>query len=283
MRKNFLNSPRLTELRKNKHKEIKTKAILICAGVIVILICLVLITRDRRVNINTVEVTGNKVIDASQVEEVIKEEISGNYLWVIPKSNFLFYPKDAVLSRLQSEFERFENISVKIKNPETLAVNLAEREPEFTWCGQIPVGEKETCYFMDEKGYIFDQAPYFSGNIYFKFYGDKDINIDDPKGAHFLPGKWDSLVAFIKTLRGIDMNPTELHLKEDEVTIKLIAAGNGNVPEVIFKLDDDYAKIIENLEAVMTSEPMLTKFKSNYGTLEYIDLRFGNKVYYKFK
>ena len=54
-------------------------------------------------------------------------------------------------------------------------------------------------------------------------------------------------------------------------------------PEIIFKTDADFQKIAENLEAALTTEPLLSKFKNNYSSLLYIDLRFGNKVYYKFQ
>ena len=54
-------------------------------------------------------------------------------------------------------------------------------------------------------------------------------------------------------------------------------------PEIIFKADSDFNQIIENLQSVLTTEPLQTEFKTKYSSLLYIDLRFGNKVYYKFK
>jgi hypothetical protein len=54
-------------------------------------------------------------------------------------------------------------------------------------------------------------------------------------------------------------------------------------PEIIFKIDSDFQKIAENLQAAITTEPLQTDFKNKYSSLLYIDLRFGNKVYYKFR
>jgi len=40
--------------------------------------------------------------------------------------------------------------------------------------------------------------------------------------------------------------------------------------------------IKENLDTALNTEPLKSDFKKKYSSLEYIDLRFGNKVYSKF-
>jgi nucleoside-diphosphate-sugar epimerase len=39
----------------------------------------------------------------------------------------------------------------------------------------------------------------------------------------------------------------------------------------------------ENLDAAIDTEPLKSKLKNKFSSLEYIDLRYGNKVYDKFK
>jgi hypothetical protein len=62
-----------------------------------------------------------------------------------------------------------------------------------------------------------------------------------------------------------------------------LSSGNSSSvgPYIIFKLDGNYQNIAENLEAALTTEPLQTEFNKNYSSLQYIDLRFGNKVYFK--
>ncbi len=69
---------------------------------------------------------------------------------------------------------------------------------------------------------------------------------------------------------------------DGEVRILLPARGDGRNPEIILKADADFNKVAENLQAALDTEPLLSKFKTQYSSLQYIDLRFGNKVYYKF-
>jgi hypothetical protein len=34
------------------------------------------------------------------------------------------------------------------------------------------VGKTQTCYYVDDHGYIFSRSPSFTGNVYFVFYGN---------------------------------------------------------------------------------------------------------------
>jgi hypothetical protein len=54
-------------------------------------------------------------------------------------------------------------------------------------------------------------------------------------------------------------------------------------PKIIFKIDSDYQKIAENLQAALSTEPLHSDLQKKLALLLYLDLRFGNKVYYKFK
>ena len=54
-------------------------------------------------------------------------------------------------------------------------------------------------------------------------------------------------------------------------------------PYITLKADSDFQKVAENLQTALSTEPLQSNFKNKYSSLEYIDLRFGNKVVYKFK
>ena len=49
------------------------------------------------------------------------------------------------------------------------------------------------------------------------------------------------------------------------------------------KMTSDFQKIAENLQAALATEPLRSDFKNKYSSLLYLDLRYGNKVYFKFK
>lgn len=290
--KNVLNSPRLLEIKREKRKVTRIKIFLVVTSLLVVFFCISIVARSSKVNINQIEVVGNKVIEIEAIKEIADEKLQGHYLWFLPKTNFLFYPKTKIKNKLASEFKRFENISLNIKNFKTLEINVAERTALYIWCGATPLGEntdiEPKCYFLDDSGYIFDEAPYFSGEVYFRFYGKDSINNlneDNPSGHYFMKGNFEKVTAFKKILEQIGLKPVALYLVPDgDVKIFLSAPSGAKAgPQIIFKNDSDFNKLAENLQAALTTEPLKSDFKKKYASLLYLDLRFGNKVYYKFQ
>jgi hypothetical protein len=130
---------------------------------------------------------------------------------------------------------------------------------------------EEKCYFMDESGFVFDEAPYFSGEVYFKFYGQME--------------DFHKLVSFKEIVENMKLDPVAISVEENGDVKVLLSSRNSSEtgPEIILKIDSDFQKVAENLQTALGTEPLHTNFKNKYSSLEYIDLRFGNKVYYRFR
>ncbi len=278
MKHDVSTTPRLQELKKSRRRNLRNKLIFFGVGVLAIFIALGFLSRISALNIKNVAVTGNAVIDSEDIQKVADEAMSGHYFWLIPKTNIFFYPKNKIKENLTTEFKRMKDLSLGIGKNGILEIKLAERTGIYIWCGvDLPKeGEEEKCLFLDKDGYSFDEAPYFSGDVYFKFYGSlfETHNPIFPK-----------LVRFKENLENIELEPVRLLAKEDGDMVMYLSAGNSNNirPEITFKLDTDLDKAAENLQAALGTEPLRTDFKKKYSLLSYIDLRFGNKVYYRFR
>ena len=171
-----------------------------------------------------------------------------------------------------------------------LEVSLTERMALYTWCGDtinlvigLPSGDstarEEKCYFVDEAGYIFDEAPYFSGDVYFKFYGLANL------GTYFSKENFKQLIYFKDTLLGIGLKPVSLYVL-DNGDIKVFLSNLNKAPigpYIALKASSNFQKVAENLQTALTTEPLQSDLKNQYSSLLYIDLRFGNKVVYKFR
>jgi hypothetical protein len=283
-KRNILNSPRLVELRKRRQRVFWAKAILGAIIFLAVFFGLVYISRTPVLNIDHINVVGNKVIDTETIQGIAQVEIDGNYLWFFPRANIFFYPRDDIRARLVEYSQRLKDIKISI-NKKTLEISLSERQGKYTWCGEaylgakLPSGEEgeQKCYFVDEDGYVFDEAPYFSGEVYFKFYGPKD-------GPYFHEVDFHRFVRFKEALASIGTVPVALFVPGGE-EVKVFLSSQSALsqgPELIFKVDADLDALVSNLEAALSAEPFQSEFRDQYSSLEYIDLRFGNKVYYKF-
>ncbi len=281
-RRDVLNSPRLRELKRQRRASFLKKIFFFVLPFVLFLCALVYISRVDKLNISEINVTGNKVIETEQITKIVENNLSGHYLWVIPKSNFLLYPKDKIRRELEDKLPRLENLVLDLQKTKILNISLSEREGKYTWCGEELPGigarmEEFPCYFMDKTGYIFDQAPYFSGDVYFRFFGQLD-------NSRFSPERFDKLVAFIDLLPYMKVKPASLYAEPDgDIEIYLSAdTMPPNAPKIVLSRNFDLEKTSENLQAALGTEPLLSDMKTKYSSLLYIDLRFGNKVYFKF-
>jgi cell division septal protein FtsQ len=274
-RKNVLNSPRLSELKKHRQRVVLEKILIGLLGFLAIFFSAVYLSGLNSLNINNIEISGNKVVDTEAIKTIVKQQLAGKYLWFFPKTNILLYPENSIKNALQNKFTRLKDINLSLKNNNILQISVDERTPEYLWCGEnLPSlgGGSEQCYFMDENGYIFDEAPYFSGEVYFKFYGEIGPNFQQ-------------LISFKNILINMGLKPVALAATNDR-DIQIFLSGGTSLataPKIILRADADFEKVAENLETALQNEPLQSKFKNNYSKLEYIDLRFENKVYDKFK
>jgi len=284
MRRDILSSPRLTELKKRRRRAILNKFLILLLGLLVVFGLLAYLSRLNNLNIAEIQISGNKVVETEMIKTTVEQEITGKYLWLFPKTNILYYPQNTIRNVLQGEFKRLKDINFSIENNKILKVSLTERVAKYTWCGNTLLINNQKCYFLDEDGYIFDEAPYFSGEVYFKFYGSTDI-LPEILGSAFAKGNFKQLISFKDVLIDLNLKPVMLSIAENGV-IEIFLSKNASIaigPKIILKIDSDFQNVAENLKAALNTEPLLSKFKNKYSSLLYIDLRFGNKVYYKFQ
>lgn len=279
---------RPSHIVQKKRKKAKRVMFFVLLVIVLLIGGLVYVLRLPSVRISSVEVVGNKVIDKDDVVEVVEKTISGMYLFVIPKNNLLIYPSRELLSELENAFPRAEYITTSLEG-QKLIVEMKERGGRFLWCGDVPTDTptEEECYFTDGRGYIFDRAPYFSDGVYLKIYGSRQSKDEHIVGSTLMDEQ-----AFLKVvnLRAVlydaGVQSTALYLKEDgDYEFHLAHSPDEGVthPKILFSKNSDFATIANNLISALQNEPLKTDFKDKYSSLMYLDARFDNKVFFKFK
>ncbi len=286
--KDILTSPRVEDMkRKARARRIRLSALLIIL-ILSIVYALGYFSSNHRVTINKIVITGTRIINSTDIEENVNSYISGKYFKLFDKRNIFLYPKERIYKHLTSNFTRIDKLSIYLSNINTLNLDISERSGTGLYCGEnIPETEYdigENCYFINDDGYIFDRAPYFSGNIYFKYYGPiSDVN--NPLGQKFLPSeKFYSYVRLIDNVIKFKLKPTHLIIDEEgNSSLYLDHEINSTNPKIIFKTEDDLEKLSENFALAMSQESFASEINSKYTNLLYIDMRFKNKVLYKFQ
>jgi hypothetical protein len=231
--------------------------------------------------IASIVVEGNKVLTKEEVGKEIDRTLSGKYLLIFPKTNILVYPKEDVEKTLREAFPRIKNLQARLDQERVLTVTLTEKEPFALWCGREKAavdGILQPCAYLDEDGFIFAGAPHFSGDTYFEFYGKGSLQDGEDIGHNFLPPDVFHRVIKIKDeFEGFHIHSVKIFIAEDGGAEFTESAGYG----LRFNIDQDVPALLSNMQAVFRSASWGKATVS--GTLEYLDFRFGNKVYYKYK
>ena len=88
-----LNSP---EFYRKKKRRKRIRLILLSILALIVVSALIYFSRQEKLLINRVAVVGEDVIDKASIEKITRDLLSGYYLWIIPRANFLIYPQDEI-------------------------------------------------------------------------------------------------------------------------------------------------------------------------------------------
>jgi hypothetical protein len=273
-------------IRKVRRNKALLKGFFILLIFIAVIVGISYLFKIKAVTVNEVKVEGNHVIFTEDIIDKVNSDISGSYLYIFPKNNIFLVPKNTIEHNLLSHFKRIENIHVFMRDT-TLYVSISERQATYLWCGNSMSEsiDNSKCYFLDDKGYIFSTSPYFSGNVYVKIYGGLADDDTSVVGKNILGGDtFIKLIEFFDHLSSLELSPFAVLVK-DNTEFELFLDDpiqNKNAPKILFKKDADYNKLFINLDSALKTNPLMDDFKKNFSNLLYLDLRFDNKVYYKF-
>ncbi len=266
---------RSPEFHKMKERERWYKIIALFLFLILFIATPIYLFRMDQFQVGNIELKGNNVTQYEDIARIVTDNLDGNYLFIFPKSNALIYPKDKIKNDILNSIPRIENIDLALVNPKTLKIEISEREPSGIYCLDLK-SRSEGCYFMDKDGFIFSKAPSFSGDVYYLYSSDPPL--EDPLGKYYLTTtEFQQLLPFVTTLKDINIPTRSLLSTSNEYYLELI--GNG---KIIINKDDDLKKVAENIESFLKDQE-ITRSSNFIESVSYIDMRFGNKVFYKLK
>jgi hypothetical protein len=246
-------------------------------------------SKHQKISISNIEIKGTHIVDSTKVEEEIYKNIKGRYWYLFSKANIFIYPRKKIYDSLMSNFPRIESLSIKRLNFSTLQIKIFERMGTSLYCGlEIPSQKKdigENCYFVNNDGLIFDRAPYFSGNVYFKYYMKLKEDSQTILGMQMMDKDYfHKLVRFIDDIALLNFKP--IYLIKDEyniISLYLNHKEGDTTPKIIFRGEDDLAILLDDLALAIKKKEFIEEINTKYNKLLYIDLRFKNKILYKFE
>ncbi len=235
----------------------------------------------KEVRITRAYLFGGVLLTEEEVEKKTLSFLSGSYFWLFPKNNTFLFPKSKLQDYLRENFKRIDTINIKKKGLTAISIEIKERKPYAVWCKGIAEKteeEIEECFFMDQNSTIFAPAPNFSGDAYFKYYGV--VSGENPIGKEYIASttKFIDISDFVANVKSLSLKPLYI-IDKGSNDFSMVLNGGG---QIYFDTKESLYKTAQNLSALLKTEALMNLDKNNL-PVEYIDLRFGNKLFYKLR
>ncbi len=231
----------------------------------------------KSIQIDTISISGATVLGSESLEGQIRRELVGKYLWAFPKTNVFLYPRARIEKSLLETFPRIKSVTLSTLDNHILSVSIEEREPFALWCNTPPTPSLVSqCYFLDTDGFVFDHAPQFSGSAYFKYYGF--LPYEAPIGSYYLSSttRFHELSHFVENTQGLGITPLYMSAVDSD-SFELFVFGGG---KILLDTRESLSKVFDRFSALLKT-PNLVPKQGGELLIEYIDLRFGNKMFFK--
>lgn len=251
---------------RRRHKRIITVVACLLGGVGVVG-ALGGVSHLQQLAVADVSVQGVQQLSVESLAQSVKDDLNQSKFHLFSQKNIFLYPKSKIESELSVDFPRIKNVSVARESlfAAALLVTVQERAPYATWC------RGSSCYVFDSRGFIFADKSEVPEKSYV-FYGGL-LPDAEPIGQTFLQGRLPETISFLDALGAVGYAVQGFSVDSEKDFTVMLSSGQ----KLLASFDIPPDQLLRNLTTTLESESLQGKFE----TLEYIDLRFGNKVYYK--
>lgn len=258
-------------LKRKKQKIKKIKLYSIFGIGILLVVGLLYLLQLSAVQISEVNITGNMFVEKNEIEQKTQELLNKKIIGIIPLTNIFVFPKHELV---ESIIQNPAIASVKIRKDyfKTLSIEITEHEKKIIYCIDL---EKTNCFYVNHDGFVYAQvSDLIIPEREIILFNEKEVkNITD---IILDIETYTQVLLFIKNLARQEIKIKEIYLKADS-TIEFVSRENTRLITSVF---DEFEKDFANLIALF-DQNILTK--DSLQEVDYIDLRFGNKVFYKNK
>ncbi len=129
----------------------------------------------------------------------------------------------------------------------TIEVEVKERDKDMVWCFET----NNICYWVDKSGFIFSQAPLFSGSLVIVITDSRAIPLEI--GSYVLTSSMNSILhRILGILLKLEVSYDQIRL--ENIKLRELSVRTTNGPRIIFSLDIDPAFTETALSSLMRSD-----------------------------
>ena len=256
-------NPRLTRDREKRSH--RWRVVFLCVSIIVIIGFVYFLFFSPVFVIKEVQVVGLEKIKPESINNLLNEYRGEQRLLFLSNNNIWLFDATEVKARIKQKY-LFEKLEIKKQWPATIKIELKEKISAINWLSN------NLCYHLDLTGMAIEYCDGAGKNITIKDMMNSAVTIGESAISR------DELIYIVELAEQYAMimkiQIMELQIEKTENLLDFIAETG---PVVRFNSNLTQAEQIARLGTILEQPD----FAARMNNLEYIDLRFGEKIYYK--
>jgi hypothetical protein len=263
--------------RIRRKKQVVLFLVILC--VLSISAAAILLLRTSLFQVKNITIVGSTMNDGDKMGAVALASLAGNYFGIIPYSNTLFFSKKKIDETLTNDFKHIKSLSIHRSGISSLKIDVVERTPAAVVCSGFRDDDgAKKCYLSDEHGYIFGAIASSTSEKLNHYYIPTE-NSKISLGSQFLSeDRFKSLQSFFSGVSRGGLAPLGI-LIGDNGDYEMYVENQSKNSEVTIYFDDHFP-LESTLENLLTFWRNSVLKKDTEKDFDYINLRFGNTVYY---
>ncbi len=241
-----------------KQRKAQKKRIIWVLSILVVIACVYGIYGNL-FRINDVEIKGNIHTDTSDIQAVADTALHERRWFVFPQDHIVFFPTTRFSRELVERIPGIVSAEADVSMRGLLSIHVQDRKPLGIWCNGVDDAE---CFFFDQNGVVFKPSFAFTGSV-FAMWRKEGVVVNLGQVVPCV-----ALCANAEYARFLaDHKIATVVMNEESHTLASVDGYN--------------IKAGDNATTTMNHIRMLGVKKVDIQGLEYVDVRFPHKIYYK--
>lgn len=272
-RKKYQNPFFQVKNRKSKISRMPLRLKLIIIGLIALIAAIVwLCFFSACFRIKSIIINGTERTSAKELEDLAWLQADAKRLLAIPQKNIFVFNADSLYSDLNEKYG-FGKLAVSKKLPDKIIISIEEKKYSAVWREK----SNDKYYFIDDSGGLINEtSPLELKDKTYPMIEHDGGDIIENKAIKGQAGNIKYIIDLNNALKsvnlGIDIGG-RYKIDNEINTVKLVI---NNGTEIYFNSKEAADKQINKLKAIVGE-----KIKNDLYKKAYIDLRFGDKIYYR--
>ena len=249
----------------------------IALGIFLLVLCIGIAYALRQ---NAVRISDIQIVGADQsFAEIARSTMQGRYLGIIPRDSIFFFPASRIRADILATHPDIAAVSISRTGSSGISITADTRVPVARWCGALSdttkVGLTADCYVFDANGVVYAATstiqPLNAFTIYQFLAAPEGIQASGtPIGSTLLNAeKFPAAFDFARQLATFGSPISFIVFRNDEIDNYF--EGGVRITYLLGDEQNAFTALVSAKAQLNLSDP----------TLEYVDVRFPGKIYFK--